>query len=130
MIEDSHQIRGDFPSQNRESDSKSLFHRVCKTLDKVKVHIVYRARLNIIYTFADATRVYVRVEGATNIGCLRRRTDATRVYVRVEGLSLFLSAGCSEDATRVYVRVEKFITKKRHAQMNVSQIFALIQNQA
>ena len=68
MIEDSHQIRGDFPSQNRESDSKSLFHRVCKTLDKVKVHIVYRARLNIIYTFADATRVYVRVEGSSDQG--------------------------------------------------------------
>ena len=85
MIEDSHQIRGDFPSQNRESDSKSLFHRVCKTLDKVKVHIVYRARLNIIYTFADATRVYVRVEGDNRHTYTLFSPDATRVYVRVEG---------------------------------------------
>ena len=88
MIEDSHQIRGDFPSQNRESDSKSLFHRVCKTLDKVKVHIVYRARLNIIYTFADATRVYVRVEGINRMSPPFPQLDATRVYVRVEGLQI------------------------------------------
>ena len=81
----SHKLRGDFPSQNRESGRKTRFSQAGKTLEKVKMHIVIRAWVTVLCICAVAAHAYAWLEGVSNLGRSRVNLVATHAYAWLEG---------------------------------------------